>query len=219
MSVDTDPTAPAPTTGPIRDRLNAWLLGAAEREMHRNYGRRKRELFADLPPELIEIGPGAGANFRYYRLGTRVIGFEPNRALHDRLRRAAERHGIQLDLRGHGAESLDLPDASADAVVATLVLCTVPDPRKVLAEVHRVLRPGGRLLFIEHVAAPAGTALRAIQRIVRRPWRWISEGCCVDRDTAAALAEARFGSLHVERFGLTTPLLPVVPHIAGEAVR
>lgn len=219
MSADSDPTAPAPTTGPIRDRLNACLLAAAEREMHRTYGRRKRELFADLPPELVEIGPGAGANFRYYRPGTRVIGFEPNRALHDRLRQAAERHGIQLDLRGHGAESLDLPDATADAVVATLVLCTVPDPREVLAEVRRVLRPGGRLLFIEHVAAPAGTALRTLQRIVRRPWRWISEGCCVDRDTADTLAAAGFDSLQLERFRLSSRLLPVAPHIAGEAVR
>jgi len=212
-------STPPATTGPIRDRLNAWLLGAAEREMHRTYGRRKQELFADLPSELVEIGPGAGANFRYYRPGTGVIGFEPNRALHGRLRQAAERHGIQLDLRGHGAESLDLPDASADAVVATLVLCTVPDPRKVLAEIHRVLRPGGRLVFIEHVAAPAGTALRTLQRIVRRPWRWISEGCCVDRDTAATLAAGGFDSLQLERFRVTSRLLPVSPHIAGEAVR
>ena len=213
------PTPSAPPTGPIRDRLNAWFLGAAERAMHRTYGRRKRELFADLPPTVVEVGPGAGANFRYYAPGTRVIGFEPNRALHGRLRQAAERHGLALDLRAYGAESLDLPDASADAVVATLVLCTVPDPRQVLAEVRRVLRPGGRLLFIEHVAAPAGSALRALQRIVRRPWRWVSEGCCVDRDTAAALAEAGFGSLRVERFRLASPLPPVAPHIAGEAVR
>lgn len=187
--------------------------------MHRIYGRRKRDLFAGLPAELVEIGPGAGANFRYYPPGTRVIAFEPNRALHDRLRQAAERHGIELDLRAHGAEALDLPDASADAVVATLVLCTVPDPAKVLAEIRRVLRPGGRLLFIEHVAAPAGTALRTLQRIVRRPWRWVAEGCCVDRDTAATLAAAGFDSLRLEHFRLKGPLVPVAPHIAGEAVR
>lgn len=209
----------ATTTGPVRDRFNAWLLASSEETMHRQYGRRKRELFAGLPPALVEIGPGAGANFRYYPPGTRVIAFEPNPAIHGRLRQAAVRWGIELDLRAESAAALDLPDGSADAVVSTLVLCMVPDPRRAVAEVHRVLRPGGRFLFIEHVAAPAGSALRVLQRIVRRPWRWLSEGCCVDRDTAAVLAAAGFTSLRVERFRLRTPLLPVRPHIAGEAVR
>jgi ubiquinone/menaquinone biosynthesis C-methylase UbiE len=211
--------APGPRTGPIRDRLNAWLLASSDETTHRQYGRRKRELFADLPSALVEIGPGAGANFRYYPPGTRVIAFEPNPALHDRLRQAAADRGIELDLRAGSAEALDLPDASVEAVVATLVLCTVPDPRRVVAEARRVLRPGGRFLFIEHVAAPAGSALRALQRIVRSPWRWLSEGCCVDRDTAALLAAAGFTALHVEPFQVPTPLLPVRPHIVGEAVR
>jgi SAM-dependent methyltransferase len=208
-----------PATGPVRDRLNAWILGIAENAMHRLYGRRKRELFAGLPPAVVEIGPGAGANFRYYPAATRVIAFEPNRAAHRRLRQAAARWGIELDLRAQPAEQLDLPDDSAEAVVGTLVLCSVADPAQAVAEVRRVLRPGGRFLFIEHVAAPAGSALRALQRTVRRPWRWLFEGCRVDRDTAAVLAAAGFRSLRVEPFRLRTPLLPVAPQIAGEAVR
>jgi SAM-dependent methyltransferase len=209
---------PRPSTGPGRGRLNAWILAASERQMDRLYGRRKRELFAGLPATVVEIGPGAGANLRYYPPGTRVIGFEPNPEVHGRLRAAAARWGIEVEIRERSGEDLDLPDAAADAVVATLVLCSVGDPHRVVAEVRRVLRPGGRFLFIEHVAAPAG-ALRALQRCVRHPWRWLFAGCRVDRDSAAVLAAAGFSSLEVDRFRLRTPLLPVAPHIAGEAVR
>ncbi len=211
--------APRASSGPLRDRVNAWILAASERQMDRLYGRRKRELFAALPAAVVEIGPGAGANLRYYPRGTRVIGFEPNPKLHCRLRQAAARWGIDVEIRPSPAEALDLPDASADAVVATLVLCSVSDPHRVVAETRRVLRPGGRFLFIEHVAAPAGSALHALQRALRRPWRWLFRGCRVDRDTAAVLAAAGFSSLRVERFRLRTPMLPVAPHIAGEALR
>lgn len=205
-------------SGPLRDRLNAWFLGAADGVMDRVYGRRKRALFADLPPAVVELGPGAGANLRYYPPGTRLIAFEPNHAAHRRLRRAAEKRGVDLDLRDLPAETLDLSDGSADIVISTLVLCTVDDPARVLAEVRRVLRPGGRFLFVEHVAGPAGSPLRAVQRLIRRPWRWLFEGCCVDRDTAATLEAAGFATLEIERFRLGLPS-PIRPHVAGRAVR
>jgi SAM-dependent methyltransferase len=205
-------------SGPLRDRLNAWFLGAADDVMDRVYGRRKRALFADLPPTVVELGPGAGANLRYYPPGTKLIAYEPNRAAHRRLRRAAAKRGVELDLRDRPAETLDLPDASADAVVSTLVLCTVDNPARVLAEVRRVLRPGGRFLFVEHVAGPAGSPVRAVQRLIRHPWRWLFEGCCVDRDTAATLEAAGFASLELERFRLGLPS-PIQPHVAGRAVR
>lgn len=204
--------------GPLLDRLNAWFLDAADGVMDRVYGPRKRPLFTGLPPTVVELGPGAGANLRYYRPGTKLIAFEPNPFVHARLREAAAGRGVELDLRRLPAETLDLPDASADAVVSTLVLCTVDDPARVLAEVRRVLRPGGRFLFVEHVAAPPGSRLRALQRLLRRPWRWLFAGCCLDRDTAATLEAAGFASVEIERFRLGLPS-PIRPHVAGWAVR
>lgn len=212
----TSPTMTSPTLG---DRFNAWLLDLLDDGMDRRYGARKRLLFRDLPAEIVEIGPGAGANLRYYPEGTRVIAVEPNAAAHGRLRERAARRGVDLEIRGIRGEALDLADASCDAVVGTLVLCSVEDPRRVLAEVHRILRPGGRFLFCEHVAAPPGTALRAAQDALRRPWRRLFGGCTLNRSTPALLREAGFASVEMDCFRLRPPFLPVSPHVFGQAVK
>ena len=142
---------------PIRGRLNAWFLAFAEDAMHEEYGDRKVSMFGPVPDAVIELGPGSGANFRYYPRGTRVIAVEPNPMMHRRMNAQAQRHGIQIDLRHAGAEGMEVETASADLVVSTLVLCSVRDPQRVVSEVKRVLKPGGRFAFLEHVAAPAGT--------------------------------------------------------------
>jgi SAM-dependent methyltransferase len=105
-------------------------------------------VYADLPTTVVEIGSGAGANFRYLHRGTKVIAVEPNPYMHKSLRLAAERHGIELDIRDVVGERIDLPDSSVDAVISSLVLCTVTDPSQVVAEVHRILRPGGRYSYL-----------------------------------------------------------------------
>lgn len=187
--------------------------------MHRIYGRRKRRLFADLPAAFIEVGPGAGANLRYYEPGTRVVAFEPNDLMHPRLVRHAAEAGVELELHGERAETLPLDDASVDAVVCTLVLCSVDDPARVVSEIRRVLRPGGRFHFIEHVAAKAGSGLHGAQRLLKRPWQWCFEGCVLCRDTEATIRDAGFARLAVERFRAVGRWAPFAPHIAGTAVR
>jgi SAM-dependent methyltransferase len=187
--------------------------------MDRLYGRRKRALFADLPDTLVEIGPGPGVNLRYYRPGTRVIAVEPGLHMHRGLRRAARRHGIELEIHPRGAEILEMDDASVDAVVATLVLCSVDDPREVLSEVRRVLRPGGRFIFIEHVAADPGTGLHRVQGWLRRPWAWAFEGCELRRNTGAIIRAAGFDVVDEERFRVSWSALPFSPHVAGVATR
>jgi len=198
--------------------VNAWFLAAAERPMHREYGARKLRIFGDIPPTVVELGPGSGANFRYYPRGTRVIAVEPNPMMLKRMYSQAEKHGVDIDLRHAGAEGMEVESGSADLVVSTLVLCSVRDPDRALSEVRRVLRPGGRFAFLEHVAAEPGTRLRKVQDAVHRPWHWIGEGCHLNRDTASTIEKAGFGRLHLERFegsGNT----PFRPHISGYAIR
>jgi SAM-dependent methyltransferase len=203
---------------PMRSRFNAWLFGFLDGYQHRRLGGVKREAFGGLPPTVLEIGAGTGANLRYLGAGTRVIAIEPNRHMHPYLRAAARRWGIHLDLREGTAERLPLPDASVSAVVSSLVLCTVRDPAAVLREIQRVLRPGGRFWCVEHVRAPEGTALAWLQRVVARPWRWVFEGCeC--RDLAGQLGAAGFASVEVEPFTFRTVFLPVRTAITAVAVR
>ena len=137
--------------------------------------------------------------------------------MHSALAQAAIRRGVNLDIRAVGAEATGLPPASVDAIVCTLVLCTVPDPAAALAEARRILRPGGRLVFIEHVAAPADAALAGLQRRLRRSWKWAFEGCDLCRPTGALLTAARFANLDLEHYRIRSLFLPVNEQVAGVA--
>lgn len=202
-----------------KHRLNAWLLEGAEAYMHRKYGRRKRTIFRDLPREVVEIGPGTGANLRYYPRGTALTAIEPNPAMHPRLEAKAARRGIDLTIRGLRGEALDLRDESVGAVVGTLVLCSVDDPRRVVAEIRRILVPGGRFLFLEHVAALVGTPLNRFQALLARPWQWLFDGCHLNRETHTILAQAGFSALDMDCFMLPSPAVMVMPHIFGVALK
>lgn len=204
---------------PIRGRANALLLRRLDESTHELFGRRKQVLFKDLPELVVEIGPGSGSNFRYYRPGTSVIAIEPNRHLSAALRASADRYKVNLSIIDATAERLPLPDASVEAVVCTLVLCTVPDQDLALREISRVLRPGGRLVFLEHVRAPARTMSRWLQVVLRRPWRWMFEGCDLTRDTETALRKAGFARVDADRYVTATPLLMINCQICGSAQR
>ncbi len=213
-----DPPSPStpPACHPVRGRANAGIFTLLDRYQHHLLGARKRALLADLPSTVVEIGSGTGASLRYLEPGTRLIAIEPNIHMHAALRRHAARRGVELEIRQESAERTSLPDASVDAVICTLVLCTVPDPAAAVAEVHRILRPGGRFIFIEHVRSDA-RPLRRLQRIVGRPWRYTFEGCELDRDTAGTLAAAGFDDLRIDHFRLGGMFVPIWPQIAGTA--
>jgi SAM-dependent methyltransferase len=202
---------------PVRGRLNALFFRAVDGYVHRLLGARKAALFADLPDDIVELGPGTGTNLRYYRRGTRLVAIEPNQHMHPALARMAGRHSISLEIRTAGAEATGLPDASVDAVVCTLVLCTVPDPVAALTEARRILRPTGRLLVIEHVAAPEGTALARLQRLLHRGWQWAFEGCDLSRPTDVQLSTAGFAAVELEHYRLRSLFLPVNEQVVGVA--
>jgi len=202
---------------PVRGRFNAAFFHAIDPILERSLGPRKRAVFGRLPRQVVEIGSGAGANLRYLPDGGTLIAIEPNRYMHEPLRDAARGHHVNLDLRERMAEDTGLPDDSVDTVISSLVLCSVTDLEAVLAEIRRILKPGGTFRFIEHVAADEGTVTRGAQRLFRRPWAWTFEGCSCERDLEHAVRTAGFASVDVEAYRVHTPLLPFNTQIAGIA--
>jgi SAM-dependent methyltransferase len=227
MSTSTTPPAPVTTVhslapegfaaNPLRGRFNAAFFSMMGGYIDWHMHKPKTKAFADLPPNVVELGSGVGANLRYLPAGARLIAIEPNPHMHARLRRAARRRGVELEIRRAVGERIDLPDASAETVISSLVLCTVSDPAAVLAEIRRVLVPGGRFRFAEHVAAKPRTPTRWSQRVVRRPWAWIFEGCSCERDLASLIASAGFTSVDINAYRIHSPLVPFNTHIAGVA--
>ena len=179
--------------------------------------RHKARVFADLPDRVVEIGSGVGANLGYLPEGGTLVAIEPNRYMYPRLTAAASRYGVKLDLRERSAEDTGLLPHSVDTVISSLVLCTVSDPAAVLAEVRRILRPGGTFRFAEHVVARNWTVTRLAQRLFRRPWAWTFEGCSCERDLSQVIRDAGFANVELKRFRIFTPLVPFNVHIAGIA--
>lgn len=134
------------------------------------------------------------------------------------LRRAAAKRRIDLELRDVTGEKIDLPDASVDAVISSLVLCAVGDPAQVVTEVRRILRPGGKFCFVEHAAAADGTPTRRVQHLVRQPWAWEFEGCSCERDLASVIKGAGFAKTEIRPYRIHSPFLPFNTQIAGSAV-
>jgi SAM-dependent methyltransferase len=179
--------------------------------------RRKRRVFSGLPQRVVELGPGVGPNLAYLTPRSLLIAIEPNRYMHRRLQATGRRRGVFVDVRDTTAERTGLPDASADVVISSLVLCSVADPDAVLAEVRRVLRPGGTFRFVEHVVSEPGTFTRLAQRILRRPWSWVFEGCSCERDLEGRIRAAGFAAVDVERYRLHSAFVPFNPQVAGIA--
>ena len=181
----------------LRSRFEAAVLDAGQGVTHRLHGQTKREIIGAMRGTIVELGPGTGANMRYYEPGVSVIGIEPNPLMHERLRAKAVEHGVDLEIRTLRGEAIDVDVESVDGVVGTLVLCGVDKPGQVVAEAFRVLRPGGVYFFLEHVVAPEGSITRRVQRVLLRPHRWLFNGCEVDRDTASVIRAGGFAHVGI----------------------
>jgi ubiquinone/menaquinone biosynthesis C-methylase UbiE len=198
---------------PLLDRLFAAgydrVLAASERA---GLGRRRRELLGDLHGHVVEIGAGTGANLAAYGPAvTHLTLLEPSPAMAARLRARVASSSVDAEVEVLAApgEALPLADESVDAVVSTLVLCTVADLDRTLGEVERVLRPGGKLVLIEHVAAK-DPSTRRLQRLLHRPWQVVGAGCQLDRDPRRVLAGRGWDvtDLHDEALPMPPPSRP-----------
>jgi len=196
-------------------RAQAWALSRQSARYEDMVRGEKRALLGALEGTVVEIGPGAGGNLEFLPPGVRWIGVEPNRYFEVHLRRRAERLGRDIEIRAGTAERLPVDDGQADAVVSTLVLCSVGDVNATLREIRRVLRPGGRFVFVEHVAGPPRSATRLAQTILKPLWIALGDGCHLDRDTGAAIEAGGFARVEIRRLALPVPVLG--PHVAGTA--
>ncbi|MBY0373376.1 MAG: class I SAM-dependent methyltransferase [Bryobacteraceae bacterium] len=201
----------------MRKRLFAWMLERFNTRHNRDLEPYKRALFGGLRGRVVEIGAGGGVNLPFFSAEVDWTGIEPNLAFEPyfaaREREAAARTRLQMG----DAQALPFDEDSVDAVVSTLVLCSVRDQSAVLGEVRRVLKPGGRFLFIEHVAAELGSAHRRRQQWIRPCCAWLGDGCDPLRDTGAAITAAGFSRVRQSRFYV--PAIPIFPHIEGEAIK
>ena len=147
----------------------------------------RRELLAQTSGDVIDIGAGTGINLDLFPESvTRLVMAEPSEHMAKRLRSKIEESGRTAEVVEAGAEKLPFPDDSFDYAVFTLVLCTVGDPEASVAEAARVLRPGGQMLFLEHVRSADEKTARWQDRL-HRPWRFVGAGCNCNRDTAATI--------------------------------
>ena len=183
---------------------------------HAGAAEHRRRLVEEGGGEILEIGAGTGTNLRLYRAAERVVALEPDPAMRARAHDAALEARVPVEVVEGDAIALPFPDASFDTVVFSLVLCTVPDMKRVLAEARRVLRPGGTLRFYEHVRAQEPRLARWQDRL-ERPWGWVGRGCHPNRDTAAAVDAAGFDVLSLEEFDFPAMPLIVRPHVIGIA--
>lgn len=179
----------------------------------------RRELLADLAGVVCEVGAGSGLNFCHYPAAvTRVVAVEPEPTLRQHSGGVALAAPVPVEVVDGTSEALPLGDSSCDAVVLSLVMCTVPDPAATLAEVRRVLRPGGQVRFYEHVRSGHRVFAWA-EDVVTPLWARFTGGCHVNRDPVASLAVAGFDVVDVHRFGFSGQRgVPRTAHVIGRAV-
>lgn len=222
----------------LQQRLFAWGMSKANAvdnhgiqltacSGYDNMADLKQTLLGSLQGTILEIGPGAGANLAYYAKSDpqnsdlkniHWIGIEPNQFMHAYIYQEAEQRGLKdVELYEGTAEHLPLEAATVDAVVSTHVLCSVSDLEQALSEIKRVLKPGGKFVFLEHVAAEDGTVTRSLQDGITPVWKTLFDSCHPNREMWKSLAAAGFSSLDYEHFQLQIPV--VSPHIVGIAIK
>lgn len=188
--------------------------------MEREVGHRRDQLLAGLTGRVIEVGAGTGINFGHYPDSvSEVIAVEPEPYLRAKAERAARASSLPVTVQPGVAEELDFPADRFDAAVACLVLCSVPSLERSLAELARVLRPGGELRFFEHVRSSRPAKAR-LQALADRSGLWpgLGGGCHSARDTADRIRAAGFRVESSEDFNVGPGWAITNPHILGRAV-
>jgi len=207
-------------TGATNPSFGRSYARAGPRMDARGAAAHRRRLVAAAHGSVVEIGAGYGATFPFYPPAvSEVLALEPDPTLRGLALTAAADAPVPVTVLDGVAESLPAADASVDVVVSSLVLCSVTEPAAVLAEAVRVLKPGGLLLFYEHVRSNH-RVLAAVEDLLTPLWARLAGGCHPNRDTAAAIEGAGLSIRALERFGFSVlPGNPPLAHVIGVAVK
>ncbi|HEX8856671.1 MAG TPA: class I SAM-dependent methyltransferase [Thermoleophilaceae bacterium] len=189
----------------VYDRLQKGAEEAGVREM-------RRGLVSQASGRVLEVGAGTGLNLDHYGDVEELVLAEPSPHMASKLEHKVAASGRAAQVVQAPAERLPFPDNTFDTVVVTLVLCTVPDQSDALTEIHRVLKPGGRMLFMEHVRSEDAKIARWQDR-VERPWGWFACGCHPNRDTLATIQRSP-----LELEFSAREKAPKVPRLVNEGV-
>jgi ubiquinone/menaquinone biosynthesis C-methylase UbiE len=211
-----------PSTVSSRPIFSRMLARAAVCEERRGGAEHRRRLLAGLSGRVLELGAGSGVSFAHYPATvTELVAVEPEEHLRAMAQDAAREAPIPVTVVEGVADALPLDDASMDAGVVTAVLCSVPYPAAALAELRRVIRPGGDLRFFEHVAARSPRLARLQRALDATIWPRVNGGCHTHRDTESAIRAAGFEIEQCDRFSFRAHVLaaPVAPRILGRALR
>ncbi len=178
----------------------------------------RRQALSEAQGRTIDLGAGTGANLELYpEAVSELVLAEPDPHMAKQLREKLARSPRAAELIEASAERMPFEDGSFDTAVFTLVLCTVPNPQAALAEAARILKPGGKLLFIEHVRAEDAGLARWQDRL-EKPWRFIGDGCHCNRDTVATIGASPLTVEKVEHDRLPKAPPLVRPLVRGSAV-
>lgn len=194
------------------------MLRDAEEKCLKNW---RKTLLQDVSGDVLELGSGTGANLAFYPQTIKhLVLAEPNSYMQQQLDLNLKNYPhLPASVLDCSAESIPAPDNSFDAVVSTLLLCSVNNPTRALSEIHRVLRPGGKLLFIEHVAAHNNPARLKWQKRIEPFWKILQCGCHLTRDTETSILQAGFALKNINRQSMRGVPGIVRPSIWGEALK
>jgi ubiquinone/menaquinone biosynthesis C-methylase UbiE len=180
----------------------------------------RRDLLKNVYGDVLEIGAGTGLNLEHYpgAVGSLVLS-EPDKHMREQLKQKLPAINQPVKVSTGTAEEIDAENESYDFVVASLVCCSVINLESALLEIRRVLKPGGRLVFLEHVAAQAGTKRRRWQNLIDPFWRRLAGNCHLNRETESAILAAGFEILEIKRESMRKAMPVVRPTIRGIAVK
>lgn len=192
------------------------VMGMVEKNALRG---RRQILLAGLTGKILELGCGTGINFEFYGPEANVLALEPSDAMRTQAEERLIKGGIQARVRivpwllEDERLTAAVPNGTLDAVVCTLVLCTVPSPAAALNRLRSLLKPGGKLIALEHVRAQSGVGVMA-QNLVNPLWRHLAEGCQLNRDTHSTILEAGFSAQEKTDFDYGLPFISGVYKLA-----